>query len=1128
MARIPVAFFLTVALGLSLSGGIEAQEPTTGVIEGFVGDDASEPLVGAAVTIHGPQGVRSGVTDAKGRFVFRDLAPGTYTVKAELPDHATVTQTDVKVVQGKRTQVPFTLGSGLTESVTVTSEAPLVDMKSTTVGATVSVRDLVDYVPLPRQFSSMFSLAPSAVSGLGTSASNYAISGSSGFENAYFIDGINVTSSGYGAFGTYNVIYQSLSPGVTNDFIDQVDVKTAGIEAEFGQATGGIVSAVVRSGTNEFSGQVSAYATPAALQATRRLNPNLYPEAQSVLETSRLDFGLGFGGPFVTDKLFWYLAYNPVETETTYIRTVADESILYKDDGTLRDPEQPTGGRTETSTLTNHNYAGKLSWFVNPNHRIELTAFGDPSKGEYGAHRPHALQRTGEEGFSELDYGADNYSIKYSAALASNLFLDAIRARHDSHVGEVGVPTYLIEDMTAVEGGLYTGGLGWSNDVDERVDQLGLKLTVTAGDHEIKLGYQRDDTEYRELVTISGPTWTANIPVATRDATGEWVWDGNYFPFESTTGAGLEKDYDETSPSGFSYLVAGTSFTPPSVRTKNRERSFFIQDTWTVTPRLTLRLGARRTDAYVAGGTPFEYPFTLVPSGVGFQMMADLGTPTRFEPTAIDFSPEWAPRLGLIWDIRGDGRHKLYANYGRYVQRMTQRLAVRALTDDVSLEQTWADENLSVPYDTGFCPTDDGMESCHAIENPWFSSSEFWEGTTLPETEEFLLGYSHGIGSNMGFDVRYIHRELDNVIEDFSYIPQESIANFAWGPAIWVGPFDPYPEFTPALFGEYVLANVSKNSWQASIVQALRNGQTEIAAQWADGTIPDFSEPTRDYDAIELVFNKRMSQNWLMYVAYRYGRLYGNYEGLYRNDNGQQDPNITSLYDFPDTPLSSGQFINGRLNTDVKHNLNLFGTYAFPFGLDLGGAVRFSSGVPRFPLLTHPNGAYSIPGVGEVAGTAPVYGAWVALDGDPDNTVLTLAHGVGAQPSEMSDGTLDENGGLVFTEYRPGPADVTVSQWWLGGEERFLYSYTPVRRDCCGRTPDNVSVDLHLAYNLRLGWRNSTLGLVLDAFNIFNTQKETDFDDVLELERGEPNPNLGEALAYQEPRTLRVSLRWNF
>src|SRR5207247_4424048 len=107
--------------------------------------------------------------------------------------------------------------------------------------------------------------APGDGGGGGRGAGNYSISGGSGLENQYIVDGVNITNAGYGGIGSYNIVYGSLGTGVTTDFLEEVQVKTGGFEPEFGGATGGILNTTVKNGTNDFSGGVSFYFTPRSL-----------------------------------------------------------------------------------------------------------------------------------------------------------------------------------------------------------------------------------------------------------------------------------------------------------------------------------------------------------------------------------------------------------------------------------------------------------------------------------------------------------------------------------------------------------------------------------------------------------------------------------------------------------------------------------------------------------------------------------------------------------------------------------------------------------------------------------------------------------------------------------------------
>ena len=95
---------------------------------------------------------------------------------------------------------------------------------------------------------------------------NPSVGGASGLENNYVVDGVNITNTGYGAVGSYSIVFGSLGTGVTTDFIKETQVKTGGFEAEYGQSTGGVVNVVTQSGTNAFHGSVFGYFRPAALE----------------------------------------------------------------------------------------------------------------------------------------------------------------------------------------------------------------------------------------------------------------------------------------------------------------------------------------------------------------------------------------------------------------------------------------------------------------------------------------------------------------------------------------------------------------------------------------------------------------------------------------------------------------------------------------------------------------------------------------------------------------------------------------------------------------------------------------------------------------------------------------------
>src|SRR5207247_7879484 len=131
-----------------------------------------------------------------------------------------------------------------------------------------------------------------------------------------------------------------------------------------------------------------------------------------------------------------------------------------------------------------------------------------------------------------------------------------------------------------------------------------------------------------------------------------------------------------------------------------------------------------------------------------------------------------------------------------------------------------------------------------------------------------------------------------------------------------------------------------------------------------------FADPVHKYDALEFTINRRMANNWGVVASYRYSRLRGNFEGFYRDDNGQSDPGITSLYDFPTndpsyTAIGGPQFgyrgdirflgQNGILPLDRAHQFKLFGNYAFPMGLSVGVGYTGTLGKPMTALAANTN-----------------------------------------------------------------------------------------------------------------------------------------------------------------------------
>src|SRR5688572_27254905 len=295
-----------VAFALTLTGLAAAQETTTGTISGRIVDSQSLAVPGATVTVTGPQGARTAVTDGDGRFNVPFLTPGVYNVRAELQGFRVTEQQNITVSLGQRLDLNLSMEVGaLTETVSVTGSAPVVDTNTTTVGAVIS-SDLLQRVPVGRKLTDALYLAPGVSSGGEVGNANPAIGGGSGLENQYVVDGINITNTGYGAIGSYSIVFGSLGSGVTFDFVKEIQVKTAGYEAEFGQASGGVVNVITKSGANNLAGSLFGYFRPSGAEGDWAAIdlPNLMQIAAQQTASNVNDIGFEVGGPIVRDKLF--------------------------------------------------------------------------------------------------------------------------------------------------------------------------------------------------------------------------------------------------------------------------------------------------------------------------------------------------------------------------------------------------------------------------------------------------------------------------------------------------------------------------------------------------------------------------------------------------------------------------------------------------------------------------------------------------------------------------------------------------------------------------------------------------------------------------------------------------------
>jgi hypothetical protein len=360
-----IGLFVTI-LALLLPLGV-AQDISKGSISGVVRDSTGAVITDANVTLSSPSGEKKAKTNAVGEYVFANLQPGPdYVVSVDKQGFSMAKVGGITVSLNQRATADVTLQVGATsQTVEVTaSGVEAIDLNSTTTGANLN-ESLYKNVAAGRNISSIVQFAPGVSDSMGAGSANPSINGASGLENQYIVNGSDVTDGAYGGFGTYSRVFGPLGNGVNFDFIQEIQVKTGGFEAQYGQALGGVVNVVTKSGTNTLHGSLYGYFAPQQFEATRpNADPQLVTKSDYREHQGTYDFGLDLGGAIKKDKLFFYGGINP-----SFARNydIADPSFANYALG------------TQVLKVFTPTYTGKINWNINNKHSLEGTVFGDPA-----------------------------------------------------------------------------------------------------------------------------------------------------------------------------------------------------------------------------------------------------------------------------------------------------------------------------------------------------------------------------------------------------------------------------------------------------------------------------------------------------------------------------------------------------------------------------------------------------------------------------------------------------------------------------------------------------------------------------------------------------------------------------
>ncbi len=494
-------------------------QSTTGNLEGWIYNEKYQPIRGANVLfISGSlQGNRGTDTDDHGYFFIKALPVGIYSVKINHVAYQQVNINNIHLILGQTIslgEIHLTLKTYETEPVIVSGEKFSINTRSAANGKILSAGQF-NKLPLERNYFQMAELLPYANhSYKGDGGTNFA--GSTGIENRFFIDGAEVTSPTFG--GT---LFE-----LPNNFIREVEVKTGGYQAEFQSSLGGIINAVTFSGSNEFHGKIFGYFTNNNFSRAPRMSLGQPPNGSYL----NFDFGFGFGGAIIKNKLWFFAAYDPNSiSEDVYVN----------------------GLGMQKSYFAEHKFAGKLTWSLNKNNLFAFSICGDPYKGR-DVFSGGSLSVVNPE-YSSADvsvFSASSFlkgihTISNVLLLESSLSMRMLEETIKPISAKGSEPWF--DDYTS---GISSGGLGfYQNKPSINQFSAGIKGELTIKNHTIKAGL-----EY-------------SINSTTRDSKQNGI---------------------EHNANGY---IVYELFTQGTVKQNNF--STFIQDSWQIFPRLCFNAGVR-------------------------------------------------------------------------------------------------------------------------------------------------------------------------------------------------------------------------------------------------------------------------------------------------------------------------------------------------------------------------------------------------------------------------------------------------------------------------------------------------------------------------------------------------------
>lgn len=965
------ALAMAVAMGFGFSGYVMAQA-TTGSIFGTAPAVSGETVRIVSNATGQSHEISVG---SDGRYSASQLQVGEYTVSLLQNGKVVASHDHVRVSVAGGTPVTFSVAAAkksvktLTGVVVSANSQPAIDVSSTRETSVITAQELKS-LPLAHSAEAIALLAPGVNMGggsLGTGPTGtplVSMGGNSVVENAYYLNGFNTTDPIGGAGGVALPYFA----------IAEQQTITSGYGPEYGRSTGGVISQIGKSGSNEFHAGVDVSWRPSWAQGNfdnvyynNPLTPVGAVDNKGIpyLAASQgtSDYAPGYGqietgkkqnsnwstvydaylsGPLIKNKLFFYITGEWQHDSNA--GGLANYGVT-----------SPQGYYQSTATKSPKLY-GKLDWNINDNNVLEFTGVQSKSQEttnnyynyDYTDQKVGSLYGPGITSKDTFDIGI----LKYTSYITDNLTFEGM---YGVMTGQYysGMAGTNAAPVTFGSGVTVPAGVSVPNLVDTTLGnpahrtktenlRLGFDWNITP-DHDIKFGIDniqyRDDDDGSTILGGGAYNYVQGIPSSFSNA-----------PFVGTPGYG-------------NYVIK--NLVQQNVTIAEREKAQYVEDRWQVTPNLLLDLGVRNDQ--------FE---NLGPGGVAY---------------VKETSPQWAPRLGFSWDVHGDSTFKIFGNAGRYYLALPAGLAAR--------NSAFGSINGTVVYTySGMTP--DGVPTglkvvpvklAPGVTTPGYFSSDGENGlvgnikdyasTNLKPQyqDEYVLGFQKMLGDTglvLGSQATY--ERAGNLVDDTDVAITDANGNLVNVVAGLVNPGKT----------NYIPQPGGLVTWNPNTGAGVYTGGQPFIG---------FPKPSRDYYALDTYLEHTWDGKWFGKIDYMFSKSYGSSEGptntamgqITNQRNGGFSGSTTATWDFPDLMA----YANGEQPNSHRHTIKAFGSYAITPEWMISGTFIMQSGAPNTCLS----------GFGSTIFADAYNGPYQHYCGGVPSSISTTGVGYGGEPSPPGD-----------------------------------------------------------------------------------------------------------------------------